>query len=224
MGLSTRGQRGGAPWSAMESTSTSTVVKAWSMRRRVRTSRMGPRVGRRHRRRRDDVVDQPRMRPVRDVHRDSIEPRGSPDRLHHVVRGVRVLHLGRRLPAERGRVELRRGRRRRSARLSMGRGSVQLPAPELHGRGDVHASLRRRDEQHRAGLAARRRPLVPLRHLRQRRGVDLRLVEPARRHLHELRVAHHRHRACRARRRLHARSDKRTAVASRCSRALHPTR
>jgi len=46
------------------------------------------------------------------------EPR---DQLRGLVPGLRVLHLGRRLPADRGRVELRRRGRPRAARIPLGR-------------------------------------------------------------------------------------------------------
>ena len=43
-----------------------------------------------------------------------------PDQLRELVRGVRVLHLGRRVPAERGGVGVRRGWREPAARVPVG--------------------------------------------------------------------------------------------------------
>ena len=45
--------------------------------------------------------------------------RKAPDELHHLVRGDGVLRVGRRVPADRGRVELRCDRGQRTARLSV---------------------------------------------------------------------------------------------------------
>ncbi len=77
--------------------------------------------------------------------------RDAADQLRRLVRGLRVLHLGRGLPAERSGVGIRGGRRRRAARVSLGRDrsehgcrheqplldlGLQLPARlrRLHGR------------------------------------------------------------------------------------------
>src|SRR5262249_3570906 len=84
-------------------------------------SRGGPRLGARLER----VAGRGRWRAGggevrrRELDRRRRRPRGPAHELRELVRSLRVLRLGRRLPAHGGRVELRRGRRRRATRVSV---------------------------------------------------------------------------------------------------------